>query len=130
MIGFAGRFALGAVSVVLLCGFAADGGWLKRVPAQYKDRRNPLAGQAEAIAGGRKVYLQHCASCHGEEVLGRGKRPSLRSQRVRQATDGELDWLLENGSLARGMPSWSKLPEQQRWQVIAYLRSLPPISED
>ncbi|MHB1700756.1 MAG: c-type cytochrome [Acidobacteriaceae bacterium] len=122
-----GRLALAATAVALLCGFASDGGWLKRVPARYEERRNPYAGQPTAIAGGRELYLQHCASCHGEGALGRGRRPSLHSQRVRQATDGEIYWLLENGSLAHGMPSWSRLPEQQRWQVIAYLRSLPPV---
>jgi len=34
-------------------------------------------------------------------------------------------WLLENGVLRYGMPSWSGLPEEQRWEVIRYLRTLP-----
>jgi len=28
-----------------------------------------------------------------------------------------LEWLLTNGSLRNGMPSWSRLPEQQRWRL-------------
>jgi hypothetical protein len=56
--------------------------------------------------------------------LGRGKRPSLRSQRVQNAKDGEIFWLLRNGNLGKGMPSWSALPEPSRWQVITYVKSL------
>ena len=28
------------------------------------------------------------------------------------------------GDLGHGMPSWSNLPEAQRWQLVAYLRSI------
>jgi hypothetical protein len=35
---------------------------------------------------------------------------------------------LKNGNLAKGMPSWSALPEPTRWQVIAYVKSLGPSS--
>jgi mono/diheme cytochrome c family protein len=41
-----------------------------------------------------------------------------------EATEGDLHWLLVNGNMARGMPSWSKLGDPQIWQVISYLRSL------
>jgi hypothetical protein len=51
-------------------------------------------------------------------------RPNLHSERVRAATPGELEWLLKNGSMRNGMPSWSRLPEQQRWQIVAFLKSL------
>ena len=52
------------------------------------------------------------------------KKPSLRTDHVRSATDGDLEWFLRQGDLAHGMPSWSSLPEAQRWQLIAYLRSI------
>ena len=40
------------------------------------------------------------------------------------ANPGELEWLLKNGSMKNGMPSWSRLPEQQRWRIVAFLKSL------
>ena len=43
---------------------------------------------------------------------------------MQDATDGEIFWLLKNGNLPKGMPTWNKLPEQTRWQVIAYVKSL------
>ena len=39
-------------------------------------------------------------------------------------------WLLKNGFLRRGMPSWSSLPEPTRWQVVTYVKSLGLSSQD
>jgi mono/diheme cytochrome c family protein len=102
----------------------ADGSWLRKVPAADRVRVNPLANDPDAAAAGEKLYRRNCASCHGGDARGRGSRPSLHSDRVREATDGELKWLLTNGNLAHGMPSWSRLPEAQRWQIVRYLRTL------
>jgi mono/diheme cytochrome c family protein len=103
---------------------AADGSWLKHLPEADRVRINPYAGQPDAIAAGGRVFEDHCAKCHGADAEGRGKKPSLRSARVQGATDGELFWLLKNGNLAKGMPTWNKLPDDTRWQVIAYVKSL------
>jgi mono/diheme cytochrome c family protein len=50
--------------------------------------------------------------------------PALVSPAVRSAPAGVIFWLLRNGSLRRGMPSFSHLPEQQRWQIVTYLKTL------
>ncbi len=103
----------------------ADGSWMRHVPAKDHDRKNPYAGQADAVAAGRFVYEDHCSKCHGENAEGTKKRPSLKSARVQQeATEGDLHWLLVNGNMARGMPSWSKLGYPQIWQTIRYVKSL------
>jgi len=60
---------------------------------------------------GKKLFQQHCASCHGSTAEGKGKRPNLHSDAIRNAKPGELQWLLTNGNLGKGMPSWSRLPE-------------------
>ena len=98
----------------------------QRVPPRDHARTNPLAASPDAIAAGSQLYRTHCAQCHGPAALGDNrKHPSLRTRHVRSATDGDLEWFLRQGDLARGMPSWSSLPPTQRWQLIAYLRSLP-----
>jgi len=104
---------------------AAESSWLSKVPAADRQRVNPYAGQPEAIAAGKLLFEENCAKCHGGDAEGRRGRPSLRSERVAHATDGELAWLLRNGSMHKGMPNWSSLPEPERWQLIAFLRSLP-----
>ncbi len=103
----------------------ADGSWLRHVPAKDHERKNPYDGQADAVAAGRLIYADHCSKCHGENAQGTKKRPPLRSARVQQeASEGDLHWLLLNGNMARGMPSWSKLGDPQIWQVIRYVKSL------
>jgi mono/diheme cytochrome c family protein len=103
----------------------SNGGWLAKVPAQERDKVNPYKDQADAVAAGRRIFVDRCAHCHGEDAEGTKKRPSLRTSRVQQeATDGDLHWLLRNGSMAYGMPSWSKLGDPQIWQVIMYVKSL------
>ena len=103
----------------------ADGSWLKNVPARDHERMNPFHEQPEAIAAGRRVFVDRCSHCHGENAEGTKKRPSLKSERIQQqATEGDLHWLLVNGNMRKGMPSWAKLPDQQLWQVITYVKSL------
>ena len=103
----------------------SNGAWLAKVPPRDHDKANPYQGQADAVAAGRRVFVEHCAKCHGDDAEGTKKRPSLRTQRVQQqATEGDLHWLLVNGSMGHGMPSWSKLGDPQIWQVVSYVRSL------
>jgi len=109
----------------LLMASVGTGQWLKHVPEKDRVRSNPLAHDSDATAAGAKLFHSDCAPCHGADAAGRGSRPTLRSERVRRATDGELEWLLRNGNLAHGMPSWSRLPEVQRWQIVRYVHALP-----
>jgi mono/diheme cytochrome c family protein len=111
-------------SAALLLASAGDGLWMTKVPDKDRERQNPFAGNASAQAAGARLFRQNCSSCHGEDAAGKDRHPSLLSDRVRSATPGELQWLLTNGSMRNGMPSWSRLPEQQRWQIISYVKSL------
>jgi len=113
-----------AVCAVFLCIAAADGAWLQNVPDADRRRVNPFAGQKDAVAAGNRIFLDHCAKCHGDDGTGRKKKPSLRTDRVQKATDGEIFWLLKNGNLKHGMPSWSAMPEPMRWQVVTFVKSL------
>jgi mono/diheme cytochrome c family protein len=117
---------MAVVLLVMMICLAADGSWLNQVPDGDRKRVNPFAGQTDAIAAGGRIFDDHCAKCHGEDALGKRKHPSLRSERVQHATDGEIFWLLRNGNLPKGMPTWAALPEPMRWQVITYVKSIGP----
>ena len=112
------------VSGSLLFAGAGDGLWITKVPERDRSRQNPFGDEANAVAAGAKLFRQNCSSCHGSEATGLKDRPNLHSDRIRVATPGELEWLLKNGSMKNGMPSWSRLPEQQRWQIVSFLKSL------
>jgi mono/diheme cytochrome c family protein len=120
-----GRMLPAAASVLFATLSFAAATWLDHVPRKDHNRANPLADKSEAIHAGGFLYKQHCAQCHQADAAGDGKKkPSLKTDRVRAATDGDLEWFLRQGDLAHGMPSWSSLPEAQRWQIVAYLRSI------
>jgi len=109
-------------AIYLLCG--ASSHW-PSAPAKDHARINPLISRPDSIPAGALLYKRYCEQCHKSEAMGDGrKRPSLRSEQIKSATDGDLEWFLRQGDLRHGMPSWSRLPEAQRWQLIAYLRSL------
>lgn len=108
---------------------ASQSGWEKKVPEADRSRANPEADDPGAAASGGKLYASNCAKCHGDNAEGKGHHPSLRSEKVRQATPGELEWLIAHGEHWHGMPGFAKLPETQRWQLVSYLKSLPPESK-
>jgi mono/diheme cytochrome c family protein len=85
---------------------------------------NPYSGQTDAVRAGAKLFREHCATCHGAAAEGRLDAPALGTERVHGRSDAALFSFLTNGDLKRGMPSWSRLPDERRWQIVAFLRSL------
>jgi mono/diheme cytochrome c family protein len=98
---------------------------LLRAPPKDAGRLNPYEGHDAARRAGQKLYQRECAGCHGRDAHGSRRAPALASPMVRQAPPGAIFWLLRNGSLRHGMPSFSHLPEQQRWQIVTYLKTIP-----
>lgn len=96
---------------------------IAQAPLKTRSWHNPYEGQPDAVLAGKKLFRQHCAECHGLQARGIGRAVNLHLSAVQNATPGELEWFLRNGNLRRGMPSWSGLPEQRRWQLVAYLKS-------
>ncbi len=99
------------------------GAELRRAPARAAAWKNPYTGSTDALLAGQKLYRQHCAECHGADGRGQGKAPDLRVAVIQGAPPGVLFWFLKNGNVREGMPSWSRLPDQQRWQLVTYLES-------
>jgi mono/diheme cytochrome c family protein len=131
--------ALWSVSV-----FGADEAILKpRVPAdQLQEARtwkNPLPATAETIEKGKKLFQgkAFCVTCHGRDGKGlggdiepgtlKGPLPRDFTDHEWQAarTDGELLWILKNGSKGTAMAPFIPLilTEEEAWQVLLYVRS-------
>ena len=106
-----------------IVGAAAGGSLIQQAAARAAERRNPFEGNGQARRAGAKLYDRECAACHGLAREGRGNVPALNQPEVYTATPGALFWVLRNGSLHRGMPSFAHLPEAQRWQIITFLQS-------
>ncbi len=85
---------------------------------------NPYQGQASAAQAGGTLYAAYCAACHGRSAEGTGNIPALAHGPVQTVPDGEVFWFITKGSRSGAMPSWASLPEQQRWQLVTYLKTL------
>ncbi len=107
---------------------APTGPWV--APAADKAKKNPVAGGAKAVEAGKNVAQVNCVSCHGPGGKGDGpaavalnpKPANWTSKAVQDESDGELFWKISNGRGA--MPPWKHLPENDRWSVIHFIRSL------
>jgi mono/diheme cytochrome c family protein len=99
-----------------------DPEWLAPVAAASK--RNPLAGRSDARAGGGRVFRDRCSSCHGDDGRGTTTAPDLTQRVVQSQSDGALFWKISGGNAYAGMPTFSFLPEPQRWQLVLHVRAL------
>ena len=120
---------------------AADPEVLKpRVPAdqieEAKTWENPFPSTQENIEKGKTIFhgKGFCVTCHGPEGKGLGNIPGLRGKLPRNftdkawqatRTDGELLWILKNGSPGTAMAPFIPLvlTEEEAWQVLLYVRS-------
>lgn len=92
---------------------------------------SPTAGGATAVKRGEFVFQNYCATCHGAGGLGNGPvaqrgfppPPSLLADKARKMKDGQMFHILTYGQ--NNMPSYaSQISREDRWAVIAYVRSL------
>ena len=127
VVAAAGLVAVGAGSAV----WAQGSDW--KAPPEAKNTKNPRADKKNdkaAMANAKKLVETNCQSCHGN---GTGNGPAAAalpppkpadwtSARVASETDGELFWKISNGRGA--MPPWKHLPENDRWDLVDYIRTL------
>lgn len=95
-----------------------------QAPDEAVTLQNPYDSRNDAKRAGAKLFRRHCASCHGQNAAGQNHAPALTLPEVRNAPPGALFWVLRNGSLRHGMPSFSHLPDQQCWQIVTFLKTL------
>jgi glucose/arabinose dehydrogenase/cytochrome c5 len=121
-----GSLKCASILLLLVAVLSGQSTNFRDAPASAKSLKNPYQGQN--AAPGRQAFQTNCSQCHGQSGEGTGNVPSLNVPRVKAATAGELFWFITNGDINNGMPSWSKLPEQERWQIVSYIQALGTIS--
>jgi mono/diheme cytochrome c family protein len=92
---------------------------------------NPQPSSPASLETGRAYFDTFCAVCHGSAGRGDGpltKRfpaiPAIATAQVAGYTDSYVFALISKG---RGlMPEYSRLPISARWDVVNYVRTLPP----
>jgi len=126
------------IPVVVTAGLLLSFGYVRNyspanwtAPTSANDLKNPMKGDAGAIAAGKKIYDNACAICHGAKGKGDGvaaaglnKSPADHtSDKVQSQTDGAIFWKLTEGN--NPMPAYKGIySEAQRWQLVNYIRTL------
>jgi hypothetical protein len=96
---------------------------------------NPVPVTEVSLANGRKYFQINCAVCHGNN--GDGQTPNARfgiipfpltSDITKARTDGYIFGMIRNGRAS--MPSYNRIEERDRWDVVNYVRALQGLVTD
>lgn len=110
-------------------------------PRDYLDMKNPLAPTESNILAGKTLFHfdaqpQACRLCHGLSgnglgILFQAVHPKPRNftcfQTMNDLPDGQLFWVIRNGSPGTAMPAFGSLDEDQVWQLILYIRNFSKV---
>jgi cbb3-type cytochrome oxidase cytochrome c subunit len=102
------------------------------------ERKHVDTNASASANAGRGVYTQNCAVCHGLDGYGNGpnaitleKKPANFSRPFyKQYPDEFWFYRISEGVNGTRMPRWNEtLTEEQRWYLVAYLKTLPKDKE-
>jgi mono/diheme cytochrome c family protein len=101
-----------------------------------KTMKNPVASTPASITAGAAAYKKYCAFCHG--VTGKGDGPLAPKDADpadltdakwdHGSTDGEIFTIIQSGGGANSkmIAFKGKMPDQDMWHIVNFLRSLGP----
>ena len=109
-----------------------------KAPSKYLKKINPLRKEPRNIKKGKviahiKAKPLACKHCHGMAGNGNGSmaismNPKPRNftckQTMKDISDGQLFWIIKNGSKGTAMQAYSYLSDKKIWQLVHYIRSL------
>jgi len=99
--------------------------------------QNPVPMSLASLENGRTLFTRYCAACHGKGGLGDGPVSMTSPQQgpfagvlpiagpasiAKIRSDGHIFATIRYGR--RRMPSYQRIPEDGRWDIINYVRYL------
>ena len=107
-------------------------------PDEFLKLKNPLKSDSINLFAGESLFHTDaqptaCKICHGSTGNGMGMMaPGLNppprnfscSETMKNISDGQMFWVVKNGSPGTGMVAYKSLSDEQVWQIILYLRTL------
>jgi mono/diheme cytochrome c family protein len=106
-------------------------------PDEFYNLVNPLENSSDNIEKGRLLFTLDvqptCVMCHGNAGdrtggFGADMSPKPRNftctEMMKEISDGQLFWVIKNGSPDTGMPPFQDLKDEQIWHLILFIRSL------
>ena len=106
-------------------------------PKEFLTMQNPLPLNEKNLKSAEKLFQEKakpiaCKSCHGVTGNGEGdpdfeSTPSARNftcaATMDKLPDGQLFWIIKNGSKNTSMFAFSDLSDHQIWQLVHYIRA-------
>lgn len=101
-----------------------------------------LSSEGPSVENGKNLYIKYCSTCHGTDGKGDGPAAVYLFPKPRDftagvykfqstpvgslPTDEDLHRTLKNGMPGSAMPAWDRLSDQQRSDLIAYIKTFSP----
>lgn len=110
----------------------------KKAPEEIYSLKNPMEPTPENLKIGKMLFQTRgkpmpCKLCHGLSGDGKGPmaggfNPPPRNFTCRKTIngvpDGQLFWIIKNGSPGTGMLAYKSLKDEQIWKILLYVRQL------
>ena len=107
-------------------------------PEGFLKLKNPLISNSKNLVAGESFFLTDaqptaCKVCHGSVgngmgMMAPGLNPPPRNftckETMKDISDGQMFWVIKNGSPETGMVGFKSLKDEHIWQIILYLRTL------
>ena len=107
-------------------------------PNGFLKLKNPLTANSKNIVAGESFFHTDaqptaCKICHGSVgngmgMMAPGLNPPPRNftckETMKNISDGQMFWVIKNGSPGTGMVAFKSLKDEHIWQIILYLRTL------
>jgi mono/diheme cytochrome c family protein len=105
-------------------------------PGEFLKMQNPVTLNDETLKAAETIYQLSgkpitCKTCHGEKGDGNAESgfestPPPRNfscaETMKALPDGQLFWIIRNGSPKTSMFAFPSLSDKQVWQLIHYIR--------
>ncbi len=108
-----------------------------KAPSRYLKKKNPIPSTSVNIESGKRLFSKDakptaCKLCHGARGNGNGSlarrldpppRNFTCSEVMRDLPDGQLFWIIQNGSRGTAMPPHKfTLKPEEIWQLILFIK--------
>lgn len=107
-----------------------------QAPEDIYQLKNPLQPTQKNLDAGESIFRVEaqptaCKICHGVGgngfgMMAQGLNPPPRNftcaETMHEIPDGQLFWIIKNGSPGTGMPAFRELRDEQIWQLIHHIR--------
>ena len=109
----------------------------KKAPRVFHQLKNPIIKTDKHLSEAKLIFEKtarplQCVICHGKHGNGIGdpdfaSTPAARNftckKTMEEISDGQLFWVIQNGSAGTSMPQFKDLDDKSIWKLIIYIRN-------